>query len=95
MEFLKLYNLNYDNQNKEKNKGLILPLHLNFIDKIPLKALGKYKEIIDGYLLITDDYSELNFSKMLKIKEDIADKLDTSIPKVKYGNGHPSKINRY
>jgi len=90
LEFLKLYNLNYENQNKEKNKALVLPIHLNFFDKIPLKDLNNFKELIDGYLLIGDNYTDLNLSKILQYKDLIIEKLDEKIPKVKFGIGHPS-----
>ncbi len=87
-----MFKLNYENQNQEKNKGLILPVHSNFFDKIPFKELFRYKELIDGYLLITENYWEMNFEKMQALKEQIAEKLDCCIPSVKYGDGHPSKV---
>ncbi len=43
LEFMKLYNLKYENLIKEKNKGLVLPVHLNFIEKIPFKDINRYK----------------------------------------------------
>lgn len=84
--------MNYENQNKENYSELILPIHINHIDKIPLKDFSKHEHLINGYLIITDHYTEYNLEKIDSLKNSLDKSLLSTKPRIKYGNGHPSKL---
>jgi hypothetical protein len=68
-----------------------MPIHINFIDKIPFNLFENYQNLIKGYLIICDNFYLTSFNKIKFIKNLINDKLDNKKPIIKFGKGHPSK----
>ena len=87
---MRLYN--YAHEDCEKTNKLIFPIHINHLHKIPFNEFIPFQDLIDGYLIICDDYKDFNFLKIDEMKNHMEKLLSENKPRYKFGSGHPSKF---
>lgn len=93
-EFMKTFNSTDVVTNH--NIKFIVPMFLSHLDLLPTEEIFDMittnEKFITGYLIIIENYKKINFEKIFKYKNFIENNLDSSVL-VKFGQGHPSKIN--